>query len=305
MIKFSWKSSLVKDEKVKFFLKRRGVSHRMFSIMKKFGGKIVINDQEVFTNDFIKPEQKITIFMPDEKGNPDLVPDFNDDLKILYEDNNFLIVNKPPFLTTIPGPSDRKTTLINIVKAHLVKEDAPSKIPRVVTRLDRNTSGIVLFAKHKFAHTLLNRALMERRDIKKYYIALVSGNIKKNHGLINQPITRIEGDYIRRKVGEGGKESITEYWVQKRYQNFTEIKIQIHTGRTHQIRVHFAWLKHPLIGDELYGGFSSPYISRQALHASEIIFLDPFINKIRHFKAKLPDDILETLKSASLKKSNF
>ncbi|MDV7686332.1 RNA pseudouridine synthase [Oenococcus oeni] len=290
-MEFSWISETKEPEKVRLFLKARGVSHRMFSQIKHFGGKIVVEGREVFTNDYVKNGEKITIFMPPESENVELDADFTDPLKVVFEDKNFLIVDKPAFVTTVPGHADRKTTLVNMIKAHLIQEKADSLVPHVVTRLDRDTSGLVLLAKHKFAHALLNDALMEHHDIEKFYVALVSGNFQEDHGMIDEPIGRIEGDFIRRQVRQDGKRSVTEYWVEKRFDNFTQLRIQLHTGRTHQIRVHMAWAGHPLIGDVLYGGPHSKLISRQALHASEMIFFDPFANKNQHFNAGLPDDI--------------
>ncbi|EHN59392.1 RluA family pseudouridine synthase [Oenococcus kitaharae] len=290
-MKFSWVSDLDDMQKVRLFLKARGVSHRMFSQLKHFGGKIVVDDHEVFTNDYVKPGQQISIFMPAEKENGQLTADFKDPLDVVFEDDNFLLINKAPFVTTVPGHADRQTTLVNMVKAHLITEEAESLVPHVVTRLDRDTSGLVLLAKHKFAHALLNDALMDHHDIEKFYQAFAVGEFPEDHGIIDQPIGRVEGDFIRRQVRPDGKESLTEYWVEKRYDNFTQLKVQLHTGRTHQIRVHLAWAGHPLVGDDLYKGPKSSFIFRQALHASDLTFFDPFANKNQHFHAGLPEDI--------------
>ncbi|MFT8324712.1 RluA family pseudouridine synthase [Oenococcus sicerae] len=290
-MEFSWISDLDEPQKVRLFLKSRGVSHRMFSQIKHFGGKIVVEKNEVFTNDYVGPNQKITIFMPTERENVQLTADFDDSLKVVYEDNNFLLVDKAAFITTVPGHADRKSTLVNMIKAHLINEKAESLVPHVVTRLDRDTSGLVLLAKHKFAHALLNDALMAHHDIEKFYTTLAIGEFKEDHGIIDEPIGRVEGDFIRRQVRPDGKRSVTEYWVEKRFENFTQLRVQLRTGRTHQIRVHLTWAGHPLVGDALYGGPASKLISRQALHASDLTFFDPFANKNQHFHADLPEDI--------------
>ncbi|WP_439426199.1 RluA family pseudouridine synthase [Oenococcus alcoholitolerans] len=290
---FSWRSSLDHDEKVRSFLKSQGVSHRMFSQIKHFGGRITVDQKEVFTSDYVRPGQLVTIFMPDEKENSDLTADFDDPLEIVFENRDFLVVNKPAFVTTVPGHADRTTTLVNMVKAHLITENAGSLVPHVVTRLDRDTSGLVLLAKHKFAHSLLNDALMNHHDIEKYYTAFASGQFEEDHGIIDQPIGRVDDDFIRRQVRPDGKRSVTEYWVEKRFASFTQLKVQLHTGRTHQIRVHLSWFGHPLVGDDLYGGPRSEAIGRQALNASQLVFFDPFANKNRHFNVGLPKDMLD------------
>src|SRR5699024_9898785 len=143
-------------------------------------------------------------------------------------------------------------TVANGLLAHYDKHHLAYTI-HIVTRLDKDTSGLMLIAKHQYSHSLLSQ-MQKKQEIKRYYKALVSGSIKEDKGGIRLPIRRKEGSIIEREVGAGGQHAVTNYHVLKRYENFTYIKVQLETGRTHQIRVHFQALGHPLIGDSLYGG---------------------------------------------------
>ncbi|USS91892.1 RluA family pseudouridine synthase [Fructobacillus americanaquae] len=293
-MKFSWTYQGKEERKVRSFLQSHGVSHRMFSQMKHNGGAILVNDQQVYTSDYIQDGDLVTIVMPVETGNDLVVPDFMP-LAVIYEDEHFLAVDKPYGVTTVPGHADRLHTLVNQVKGHLLDEGAEDLVPHVVTRLDRDTSGIVLLAKHRFAHAVLDQQLQDH-SVEKFYTAYVSGHLPDDHGLIEEPIGRLPGDFIKRTVTPDGKLSKTEYWVEHRYTNnenqpMTRVRVQLHTGRTHQIRVHFAHIGFPLVGDDLYGGPLWYGLKRQALHAYQMTFYDPFIEENRHLQTDLPADL--------------
>lgn len=298
-MEFIWQVTGEKDQliKVRTFLKNKGVSHRMFSKIKHFGGAILVNDKEVYTSDFMKAGDEIKMIMPAEESNELVVPDYKP-LDIVYEDEHWLAVNKPYGVTTVPGHADRLHTLVNQVKGHLDVIEAENQVPHVVTRLDRDTSGIVLLAKHRFAHAIMDDQL-QNHQVEKFYQAYVTGILPEEHGVIEAPIGRVEGDFIQREVRADGKPSKTEYWVKKRYElpdgkQMTKVKIQLHTGRTHQIRVHFKHLGHPLVGDDLYGGDMRFGISRQALNAYYMRFFDVFAGEngeYRELRADLPEDL--------------
>lgn len=294
-MKFSWTYEGEEDRKVRSFLQSHGVSHRMFSQMKHNGGAILVNDKQVYTSDYLKKGDVATIIMPVEQGNDLVVPDFSP-IKVIYEDDHFLAVDKPYGVTTVPGHADRLHTLVNKVKGHLIDEEAEDLVPHVVTRLDRDTSGLVLLAKHRFAHAVLDQQLQDH-SVEKFYTAYVSGILPDDHGIIEAPIGRLEGDFIKRTVTEDGKPSKTEYWVEQRYEKdsehpMTRVKVQLHTGRTHQIRVHFKHIGFPLVGDDLYGGPLWYGLKRQALHAYQMAFYDPFAEETRHLQTDLPEDLL-------------
>ena len=294
IMQFTWTYSGTEQRKVRTFLQAHGVSHRMFSQMKHNGGAILKNGQPVYTSDYLDDGDEVTIVMPTEKSNDLVVPDYKP-LDIIFENEHWLVVDKPYGVTTVPGHADRLHTLVNQVKGHLEETNTEDLVPHVVTRLDRDTSGIVLLAKHRFAHAVLDQQLQEH-TVEKFYIAYTSGILPEDHGDINAPIGRVEGDFIKREVRDDGKPSRTEYWVERRYDEdgdnpMTRVRVQLHTGRTHQIRVHFQNIGHPLVGDDLYGGPLWHGLERQALHAYHMKFYDPFIENYREFNTKLPEDL--------------
>ncbi|KKB35657.1 RluA family pseudouridine synthase [Bacillus thermotolerans] len=208
----------------------------------------------------------------------------------LYEDNHILVANKPAGMKTHPNASSETDTLLNAA-AHRVYQSEKSSFIRHVHRLDEQTSGAVLFAKHEAAYAVFSR-LLEERSIKRTYLAAVQGCLKKQKGILNQSIGRDRHHPTRRRVSPSGQKAITHYEVIKedKEQGFSIVKCQLATGRTHQIRVHFSAIGHPLLGDRLYGG--KPILSRQALHAAEISIPHPFIGETITCSADAPPDLL-------------
>ncbi|WP_220751167.1 RluA family pseudouridine synthase [Apilactobacillus xinyiensis] len=278
-----------KDETygLKKFLNNHGISHRMYNELKN-SGEILINQRPLTSDGKIHPKDVVKVTFPDE-GSDDNVPISNNPLEVVYEDSNWLVVNKPAGLTSVPGPSNRDDTLVNRVKGYLKKHGSNDLKPHIITRLDRFTSGLVLIAKHRLANSLANQQLANHQ-IQKQYLAVISGNLDNNHGIIDEPIGQVNNEF-RRQVIPDGKPSVTEYWVQKNLNHKALVKVELHTGRTHQIRVHFTYLKHPLLGDQLYNGPLDKGIERQALHAYYLKFYDAFSNQYLAFKAALPIDM--------------
>lgn len=196
------------------------------------------------------------------------------ELSILYEDDHLLVVNKPAKMDTHPNSLDQTNTLANAVAFHL-QENGEYRGVKHIHRLDHDTTGAVLFAKHPFIGALLDR-MLEKREIKRTYLAIVQGVIPASKGTIKQPIGRDRHHATRRRVSPSGQEAITHYEVLRTdlQKKLTIVKCQLATGRTHQIRVHFSHLGHPLAGDHLYGG--KPIFPRQALHAVKLEFIHPF-----------------------------
>ena len=293
MAHFSWKNQSESTLRIKTFLAQRGVSHRMFAIIKRGGGQVLLNHRPVRTLDDVEPGDLVEVKMPAEQSNA-IVAASDLPIKILYEDENWLVVDKVAGMTSVPGKADRETTMVNRVKGYLISEGTEDLVPHVVTRLDRFTSGVALLAKHRFAHGLLDKQLQTHTVDKRYY-AIVDGIVPDDHGFIDAPIGRMDNDFIRREVRADGRPSQTEYWVVNRMPNQTLVKVQLHTGRTHQIRVHFKYIGHPLIGDEIYGGPMDRGIERQALHAYWLEFYDPFSEIKRHIQSPLPEDLKQIL----------
>jgi len=203
-----------------------------------------------------------------------LVPPYYRDIEILYEDDHVLVMNKPPFMNTHPNDKDDVETLLNAAQFHM-QANGEMRNVRQVHRLDRDTTGAIVFAKHALAGAILDRILV-KREIKRTYIALVHGLLKQKKGTINKPVGRDRHHPTRRIVSPSGQEAITHYQVLKEdyTQHVTYVKCWLDTGRTHQIRIHFSHLGHPLVGDVLYGG--KPIADRQALHAIKLEFTHPF-----------------------------
>ncbi|MDV7719842.1 RluA family pseudouridine synthase [Pediococcus ethanolidurans] len=298
-MKFNWQVNVESPEKIRTFLYQKGISRTLLKGIKFHGGSIELNHQPARVIETVVTGDVITLLLPPEVEN-DHVAVSNEPIEICYEDAHFLVVNKPAYLATVPSHLYSNDTLVNRVKGYYKRQNYESLVTHVVTRLDRETSGLVIFAKHHFAHSVLDKQL-KRHAIKKIYLAVVEGHINQKHGLIDLPIAREEGSFIRRQVtsGEIGRRSLTEYWVVKSLKEATLLRVRLHTGRTHQIRVHFSALKHPLVGDVLYGGSCSGYMQRQALHCASISFFNPFLNQQITVWAPLPKDLAAYLKQES------
>ena len=232
----------------------------------------------------------VTVDLNFEEDNNNIVP-IKMDLKIIYEDEALLIIDKPAGIPVHPSILHYTNSLSNGVKYYFDSINLKKKI-RPVNRLDRNTSGIVIFAKNQYIQECLIHQ-MQTKEFKKTYLAVVEGHLKKLNGTIDAPITRKENSIIERCVAENGEKSITHYKVLKQNfeKNYDIGECLLETGRTHQIRVHLSYIGHPLIGDTLYGN-NSKYISRQALHAYKVEFIHPITNKLTQFTSDVPKDFV-------------
>ena len=262
------------------------ISSRLFSKLVNLK-KISINGVITDTRNSVKPKDKITISFDYEEDNENIVPkEMN--LDILYEDDWLLIINKSANIAVHPSILHYDNSLSNGIKFYFDKIGLKKKI-RPVNRLDRNTSGIVIFAKNEYIQEcLINQ--MKNNNFKKEYLAIVEGYFDEKSGTINKPIARKENSIIERCISLNGKESITKYKVLKEFNNYSFIKCILLTGRTHQIRVHLASINHPILGDSLYGK-ESKLINRQALHCYTITFIHPINKNNIKIIAKLPNDM--------------
>ena len=195
------------------------------------------------------------------------------DLDILYEDDHLLVINKPAGMDTHPNTPDQTNTLSNAVAYHFQAQGEQRKVIHI-HRLDRDTTGAILFAKHPFIGALLDK-MLEERAIKRTYLALVEGFIKGKQGTIDQPIGKDRHHSTKRRVSASGQKAVTHYHVLQTFPNKNQslIECYLDTGRTHQIRVHLSSIGHPIVGDLLYGG--STLFKRQALHAIGLNFIHP------------------------------
>ena len=283
--------------KVKTFLKKHDVSKGLLAKIKFAGGSILVNDTPQNAIYLLDIGDKVTIDIPREDGFETLKP-ISKDLEIIYEDDHFLIVDKPAGVASIPS-ANHSNTMANYIKAYYIYSGYENHQVHIVTRLDKDTSGLMLFAKHGYAHARLDKQL-QSRSIKKRYLALVkgAGDLEKEGDII-APIARDEDSIITRRVAKGGKYAHTSYKLLEQYGNIYLVDIHLHTGRTHQIRVHFSHIGFPLLGDDLYGGSLSDGITRQALHCHALNFYNPFNGEEVGRASPLPDDFQAVINKLS------
>ncbi len=274
---------------MKRFLTQHGISMRTIKAIKHDAGDFLVNDQVKTGVISINNGDVAGIRLPDEAADETVVVS-HQPLQVQYEDANWLVVDKPAGLTSVPGPSNREDTLVNRIKGYLVATQAPNQRPHLITRLDRDTSGLVLVAKHHVAQGMLTAPKLADQLVKTY-LAWIEGTLTPASGTIDQPIGRLD-DGPRRGVTANGQRAITTYKVETDTlaHAVSRVRLQLVTGRTHQIRVHLSAFGHPLLGDALYDG-NQTWIKRQALHAASLQFYDPFAEQTRRFEAPLPADL--------------
>lgn len=293
-MKFSWIYDLPTSLQVKSFLKTKGISRSLLAKIKFHGGKIEVNKTEVTVRYLLKNEDNVQITIPNEAPHETTIP-VDIPIDIVYEDDHYLVVNKPYGVASVPSQVHPEGTMANRVKGYYVRQGYANQVIHIVTRLDRDTTGLMLFAKHGYAHALMDVQL-RAKEVQKKYIALIMGQFEKSeHGFIDAPIARTTDSIITRRAHSSGKEALTEYWVKESFTEATLVDIELHTGRTHQIRVHFAHIGHPLMGDDLYGGIKNSWVTRQALHCRELNFIHPFTNEKISLKLDNPEDMAQWL----------
>ena len=267
------------------------ISHRLLVTLKK-NNCIYLNNLSSFIYATIKENDNLIISFDYEEDNSNIIPK-EMDLDIVYEDDWYLIINKPSGIAIHPSILHYEDSLSNGVRFYFDKIDLKKKI-RPVNRIDKDTSGLVVFAKNEYIQECLIRQMQNNNFIKEY-IAIVEGFFNEKNGIINEPISRKENSIIERCVHPLGSHSITHYTVieEKKFnnKNISKVRCKLETGRTHQIRVHMSYIGHPLLGDDLYGGDTS-LINRQALHSYQISFFHPITKEKVNYIATLPKDLL-------------
>ncbi|MGY0694245.1 RluA family pseudouridine synthase [Virgibacillus sp. FSP13] len=273
----------------------QGFSRRILKGVKFDGGEIWVNGVVKTVGFHLSAGDVLQIQFPPEIIGTGMKPEALP-LTIVYEDDALIILEKPDGIATIPSMNHSSGTIANRLLGYYQHQRIPFTV-HVVTRLDRDTSGLLLIAKHRYSHSLLSRS-QKMGKIKRHYQAIVEGKLPMNDGTIEQPIGRKTGSIIERTVIETGKQAKTNYQVLQETTEHSLLDVNLETGRTHQIRVHFSHIGHPLAGDDLYGG-STALMKRQALHCYQITFEHPFTKEKMQFHSAIPDDMRELLSQNS------
>lgn len=257
-------------------------------------GLVAVNEIAAKASQKLNIGDRIAVSIP--PPSPISLAPENIPLKVVYEDKDLIVVDKPAGLLVHPAAGQRTGTLVNAILARCsdLGEINGSVRPGIVHRLDKDTSGLMMVAKNEAAQRSLSRQI-NQRSIKKGYLALVMGHLTPEQGAIDAPIGRHPKDRKRMAVVSGGREARTEYKVIKYLDDYTLVEVMPETGRTHQIRVHFAAIGHPIFGDHVYGK-RSPLLGRQFLHAHRLGFRLPSSGEFVEFRSELPSDLEEVLK---------
>ena len=284
------KYTIREEQVLREFLLANNISRKTLTRIKfDSDGSIKVNGREENVRYLLKINDIIEITLPSENFS-EVVRFIDKPIDIVYEDPYFLIVNKEINLPSIPSRNLEDESLLERVNYYFKKKKI-NTIPHIVTRLDKNTSGLVLIAKHRHVH-----ALFSNMEIDKYYTALVNGKVKNNE-IIEAPIRRVSSSIIEREVGEGGEFAKTEYWLEEYIsdKDISVVKLKLYTGRTHQIRVHMKYRGYSLLGDGLYGG-DMRLIKRQALNCSNLVFNHPITGQGINVKVDIPSDMKNVIK---------
>jgi len=260
-------------------------------------GNITVNNKIIKPKDILSENDKVTI-IPEENINSNFIKPEEIFIKVEYEDKDLIVVNKDINIVSHPGAGNTSGTLANGLA---YKYPELVNLPRsgLIHRLDKDTSGLLIVARSIESYMILIKK-MQNKEIKRRYIAFVNGQLMKN-GQINQPISRHRIDRKKMAVNPSGKEAITDYEVIKNYKYASKVRLKLHTGRTHQIRVHMQYLGYPIIGDKTYGLKIDKNnkidilkeFSRQALHAEELQFIHPRNGQDINIKSEVPKDLKE------------
>ncbi len=262
------------------------MSNRLISKLKQ-NKLIYLNDEETYLDKILSIGDTVKCIINFNESSENIIPS-KMNLEIIYEDDYFLVVNKPCNIAVHPSILHYNNSLSNGVKDYFENIGLNRKI-RPVNRLDRDTTGIVIFAKNEYIQECLIKQ-MQFKTFYKEYIAILEGIIDKDKGTIDAPIARKNGSIIERCIDKNGAKAITHYEVIKKENNLSLVKFVLETGRTHQIRVHSKYINHPILGDTLYGD-ESQLIDRQALHCYKISFIHPITKKQLKIIAPLPNDM--------------
>ncbi|WP_281659341.1 RluA family pseudouridine synthase [Halobacillus sp. Cin3] len=266
------------------FLFGAGEFSRQLIKKVRISGSVFVNGERVEMWQPLRSGDLLEVEFPkEERGS---IEPMEGSLSIVYEDEDVLVINKPAGLFSVPAFDKNEPSVAAYLLYRYIQENYPCTV-HIVTRLDKDTSGLMLAAKHAYSHRLLTQSM---KKIDRRYKAVAEGSVQADQGIVNQPIARAEGSIIRRTTSPEGRPAETRYEVEKRSGAYTWLRLQLMTGRTHQIRVHLEHLGYPLAGDTLYGGNACPWIPGQALHCYQLNFRHPWSKKRMTFVSETPGE---------------
>ncbi|MFC4320626.1 RluA family pseudouridine synthase [Litchfieldia salsa] len=296
MAPFTLEWKIKEDEsnyEIKEFLKINHVSKIALTDIKFKGGSIIVNNEVKNVRYKLQVGDHLKVIFPTEVASSEMIPT-KITLNIVYEDQYLLVINKQPYLPTIPSRDHPTNSLANGL-LYYYQQIGLKATTHIVNRLDRDTSGLLVVAKYRHVHHLFVEQ-QKQGTLKREYEAITHGQIHTPSGTIDAPIGRNSGSIIERTVRDDGQPAITHYQIIQvlSEKDMSHVAIQLETGRTHQIRVHLTYVGHPLVGDDLYGG-STKVMKRQALHCRRVSFVHPITNENHSFTAELPIDMKNLL----------
>ena len=278
--------------RIEQYLRRRGYSYQNLTQLKKMRESILINGVWSYMRTAVKDGDILTVHIQEPESSPN-IPPVKLPLDIVYEDEDIVVVNKPAGMPVHPSLNNYENSLANGLMYYYQEQGKPF-IFRCTNRLDRDTSGLTVVAKHMVSSSILSSMGM-RHEITREYLAIVRGALNPSEGTIDAPIGRTGSSLIERKIDfENGERAVTHYRVVEEQNGHSLVSLILETGRTHQIRVHMKYIGHPLVGDYLYNP-DMEYIDRQALHSHRLSFTHPVTGEKMEFTAPLPTDMRKIL----------
>lgn len=269
--------------------KSRGEVQKYFELQSVFvNAKVAKPSLSLKNGDLVEFEiPEVTVSQIEKQNIP---------LDVVYEDSDVIVVNKPSGMVVHPANGHYSDTLVNALMYHCTDlSSINGEIrPGIVHRIDKDTSGLLVACKNDFSHNAIAEQLKAKTSTRKY-VAIVYGNFEHNYGKIDAPIGRDPQNRLKNAVVAGGKESVTTFKVLERFGDFTLLELKLETGRTHQIRVHMAYIGHPVLGDPLYGPKKVIGDFGQFLHAKTLGFIHPRTNEYMEFESELPEIFKEKI----------
>ena len=278
--------------RIEQYLRRKGYSGQNLAEIKRMPKSVLVNGEHYYMKQKLNTGDHLSIHICETKCS-EKIPPVQIPLDIVYEDEDIIVINKPAGMPIHPSLNNYTNSMANALAWYYQEQGKPF-IFRCCNRLDRDTSGLTVVAKHLVSGNILSD-MVRRRDIHREYLAIVRGHVSPEAGTINAPLARKPGTIIERTVDwEQGETTITHYRLVEERNGHSLISLRLETGRTHQIRIHMKYLGYPLIGDYLYNP-DMEYIGRQALHSHRLSFTHPITGKPMEFTAPLPKDMEKVL----------